>query len=438
MTHMLYRCCTLYLVEKLGYQKELFEERPYDPSFLLRGIVLDKNNACFLHINHERKVVAAVHGTKRILTAQEIEKLYKNEPVAFIGVSNERYWGCTSYFEIPYLYTFAVLVDWYDSHSNEKDPMSSYENYQTINRHIFGCIEFIYGNHESWFFKEMNENTGKYIESRLNIRKYLEDLKKNTSTKVLLLTNSSYSYASLLLNYAFGSDWDSVFDLKIYSASKPYFFVQEKPFYELGKGGPKGSPTTSLHLNGNYCAGNSKQLTAFFNTLKEKSTICYFGDEVIGDILVPNQYAGWDTISIVEELEGLEKELGLDHFMGLTPITSDALHTHPIWDSFFHYQSKHTSFWANLIHHYSLAYLPCLSRLTHYQHDKKFRIHHGGNDSQNDKEETDEAVPLCTFPDGGEKVDVVVSSEALLEAMMYKNKIRMTTDSKPLVFNIRK
>jgi hypothetical protein len=128
----------------------------------------------------------------------------------------------------------------------------------------------------------------------------------------------------------------------------------------------------------------------------------------------------------------LENQLGLDHFMGLTPITSEVLHQHHVWGTFFHYNEIHTSFWAYIIHHYSIAYIPCLSRLVHYGHDKEFKTHH--------YKDEEEGIELCVFIDAGKELDgfKVPSEEMILESLNYKNNMRMNRDATPIVFNIRK
>jgi len=64
-----------------------------------------------------------------------------------------------------------------------------------------------------YYFPDLRADVSKFIELRPSVKEYLSKVRKDTSTKVFLLTNSGFDYTNLLLNYAFGTDWQDSFDV---------------------------------------------------------------------------------------------------------------------------------------------------------------------------------------------------------------------------------
>ena len=48
-----------------------------------------------------------------------------------------------------------------------------------------------------------------------------------------VITGSHYDFASHVANYAIGEDWKDLFDIVIFFARKPSFFVEKRPFWRL-------------------------------------------------------------------------------------------------------------------------------------------------------------------------------------------------------------
>lgn len=66
-----------------------------------------------------------------------------------------------------------------------------------------------------YYFQELRDNVEKYIEKRCSIKEFLAEVRKESNTKVFLLTNSGYDYTKLLLEYAFGPDWEGKVTLSL-------------------------------------------------------------------------------------------------------------------------------------------------------------------------------------------------------------------------------
>ena len=48
-----------------------------------------------------------------------------------------------------------------------------------------------------------------------------------------VITGSHYDFASHVASYAIGEDWKDLFDIVIFFARKPSFFVEKRPFWRL-------------------------------------------------------------------------------------------------------------------------------------------------------------------------------------------------------------
>ena len=48
-----------------------------------------------------------------------------------------------------------------------------------------------------------------------------------------VITGSHYDFASHVASYAIGEDWKDLFDIVIFFARKPSFFLEKRPFWRL-------------------------------------------------------------------------------------------------------------------------------------------------------------------------------------------------------------
>eukprot|EP01128_Nolandella_sp_AFSM9_P012527 TRINITY_DN9367_c0_g1_i1.p1 TRINITY_DN9367_c0_g1~~TRINITY_DN9367_c0_g1_i1.p1 ORF type:complete len:385 (+),score=82.41 TRINITY_DN9367_c0_g1_i1:511-1665(+) len=324
---------------------------------------------------------------------------------------------------MPVGYLFAVLVDAYDRETySHPVHQTAREVYQRIDRDVSKTMGYIFLNwNESPYFKAIRANVSKFIEKRESVKQYFAQIKKETQTRVMLMTNSFAEYTDLLMKYAFGDDWKDSFDLIIYQSRKPYFFSSpipqptsnapvssvgsektkshsvapyHSPFCELDRITPVSLP---LKLGGEYYGGNNKDLTDFFISVQSSSSlspspslpattspsVCYVGDELVGDVWIPKQFCNWATVAIVEELESLEHSLGLFSDLRSHSTLTTASHISRGFSSFFHPGSESTdvSFFLHLMHHHSDHYTSCLTKLSQFSPSHLF-LTHAGDSSQ--------------------------------------------------------
>jgi len=158
-----------------------------------------------------------------------------------------------------------------------------------------------------------------------------------------VITGSHYDFASHVASYAIGEDWKDLFDIVIFFARKPSFFLEKRPFWRLD--GPVEVESfqgwEDLETGECYSQGNWKDLNEFFEycTEWEPSTSLYFGDNVLQDVLAPKKFTSTiDSILVSEEMlaEGM---VGIDH---LDHPDKDLL-TSDLWGSYFYYARNPTN-----------------------------------------------------------------------------------------------
>ncbi|XP_032999532.1 5'-nucleotidase domain-containing protein 1 isoform X2 [Lacerta agilis] len=267
---LIYDSFAQYLVKEKGYDKELLNVSPESWDFCFKGLVLDMEDGNFLKLAEDGTVLRASHGTKH-MTSEEILDTYGRK-------------------EWRHFKTMSGMV-------------SRSENGGT-------------------YFPEVKRNPGKYIQCCPDpVKKWLRRLKD--SGKILLLITSSHSdYCRLLCEHTLGNDFEDLFDIVITNALKPGFFSQppdQRPFRTL-ENDEEQEALLSLDKPGWYSQGNATHLYELLKKMtgKLEPKVVYFGDSMHSDIFSAHHYSNWETVLILEELQG-------DHAMVPTETESEPL-----------------------------------------------------------------------------------------------------------------
>jgi HAD superfamily 5'-nucleotidase-like hydrolase len=204
-----YDCCINYLVQEKHYDACIRDELKFDPTFLIKGTIADKEKGNFVKLDHRRKVIRATHGVTP-LTSEEIAQIYP-EPLDFTGTTTERFWLCTSYFEMSFISAYAMLITWIDARidaSNGSTQLTKAQWYKKINRDVFRALIFNFGGawDRGWYFPEIFREPTKYLEDCSGTRKWLTELRAR-GVKLFMVTNSDKKYADALMDHCFGIDW---------------------------------------------------------------------------------------------------------------------------------------------------------------------------------------------------------------------------------------
>ena len=166
-------------------------------------------------------------------------------------------------------------------------------------------------------------NPEKYIIKRSPAFREWLKLLRSSGKFLYVITGSHVDFASYVASYALGDDWMDLFDIVIFFARKPSFFLDRRPFWRLDGVEEVDPFTGSDELDTNHFysqvlkqfnnekykilifQGNWHDLNEFFEytTEWEPSASLYFGDNVLQDILAPNKFTqNCDSVAVSEEM----------------------------------------------------------------------------------------------------------------------------------------
>jgi hypothetical protein len=131
---------------------------------------------------------------------------------------------------------------------------------------------------------------------------------RHAGKKLLLITNSEWSYTAAMMGYAFdrylpgGMSWRDLFDIIIVSARKPHFFSTRGPLFEVvTEDGLLRPVTGALQEDRVYLGGSAAQVEAHLGLSGDE--FLYVGDHMFGDVHVTKNVLRWRTALVLRELE---------------------------------------------------------------------------------------------------------------------------------------
>ncbi len=275
-----YRHSVRLLVEEKGYPASLLETH-FDPSFAIRGLVLDGNHGNLLKLDRARQVVRACHGS-RPLARQEMDAVYgRRRLVSRAG----GFRSIDTLFEIPEGHLYAVLVDGVDAGA------ITGRTYLEVFQDVRWAIDSA---HRNGVMKaEILADREFFILRDPELPAAL-DRWKRAGKKLFVVSNSEWTFTEGVLSFLLdGQDparplWTDYFDLVVVSARKPAFFL-EKPAAEALPGQKIA-----------YSGGNALWMEDLLGAHGEE--ILYVGDHIYGDILRSKKNVSWHTMLLIPEL----------------------------------------------------------------------------------------------------------------------------------------
>jgi len=268
------------LVREQGYPAWLLDQA-YDPTFAIRGLVLDGNRGNLLKLSSERLPVRACHGT-RTLDRESLDAAYGPRRIVS---SNPGFRSIDTLFEIPESYLYALLVDALDQ------GIVQGKDYLQLFRDVRWAIDTAHRNgemkaeilaHRDFFILKDPELPGAL------------DRWKRAGKKLFVVSNSEWSFTNGVLSHMLdGQDparpgWEDYFDVVVTSSRKPVFFEEPQPAVPT-EGHPKA-------FTGGNAAWLEQQLGAF------GEEVMYVGDHIYGDILRSKKNVSWRTLLLIPEL----------------------------------------------------------------------------------------------------------------------------------------
>lgn len=284
-------------VDKLiarGYPPEI-ARLEYDPSYVIRGLTVDKQLGNVLKLDRHGHVARVLHGRRR-LSKRERRRLYRSERLVF---TPPRFALVDTLFSLPEMCLYADLVELFERRSDLT--LDTWQLFDDTRE----CIDEAHRDESLKAIVKAELET--YIEKDPGLARTLHKLRSG-GKKLFLLTNSAWEYTNAVMSFLLDGElqeyptWRRYFELVIISANKPGFFTGDEPFAEIGADGRVVSrPVGRLEKGRLYQGGNRVGTERALGFSGEE--ILYVGDHIYGDILRSKKASLWRTALVVEELE---------------------------------------------------------------------------------------------------------------------------------------
>lgn len=282
------------LIRERGYPDDI-QHLTYDPTFPMRGLILDKLHGNILKVDAGRHVVKAFHGYKPLDHLGHTT--YHRDP---IRLEPGRYHLIDTLFGLPEVGLFAALIDHFDQRGT---PIT---DFQRLFDDIRASIDLA---HRDGSLKAaILADLPRYLLRDPRLAPTLHKF-RSAGKKLFLLTNSEHFYTEQVMSFLLDGllphypTWRHYFDLTITLASKPRFFTHDAPFLELD---PDGAPLPGpaafpLRRHVIYQGGNLRDLEEHAH-LGVGNRVLYIGDHIYGDLLKSKKTCAWKTCMVVQEM----------------------------------------------------------------------------------------------------------------------------------------
>lgn len=280
------------MVERRGYPESITALR-YDPEFVIRGLVADKEHGNLFKMDRHNHVGRCYHG-RRSLSENELRRLYRDEK---INLSAPRFAWIDTLFALPEASLFTEVIDHLEGRGKSVDYAQLFADVR----------ESIDGVHRDGTLKaEVCRDLGRYLVRDPELGPALHKLRSG-GKRLFLLTNSLPDYTETVMSSLLDGvlpeypSWRNYFDLVMTAAEKPAFFSEKRPFLEVWPGGSPGGDARSLERGHVYRGGSLAEMERLWGIGGER--VLYVGDHIYGDILRSKKSSLWRTCMVVEELE---------------------------------------------------------------------------------------------------------------------------------------
>ena len=306
MEELSYRLTAQKLVEKHGYPPEVLS-LPYDPSFVVRGLVVDKRRGNIIKMNSHGHVGRAFHW-RRPMEKDDRRALYRDQK---LRISSPKYHWIDTLFALPEGVLYANIIDHLEL--VQKRPSGDYHK---LFDHIRGSIDEA---HRDGTLKTIvKADPGAFVELDPDLPHTLHKL-RSSGKRLFVLTNSLWDYTATMMSFLLDGrlpeypSWTNYFDLILVGADKPSFFTERREFFEVDRrsGQVSSTPAQRFERQHVYQGGSLERFEALINLAGEQ--ILYVGDHIFGDIIRSKKDTLWRTALIITELEDelrLQPELG--------------------------------------------------------------------------------------------------------------------------------
>jgi HAD superfamily 5'-nucleotidase-like hydrolase len=311
---LIYELMCQYLVDTYQYNSHLLKI-PYDNYFGVKALIYDSLYGNLIQLDSNGLVHTALHGVNTRLSSEKIKEIYPHTLEDIEEDTSKRFLCIFTYFDHSLSYLIANIIDLIDENNlyekSSENEIDLEKKYSFFLAHLNNGFDYLFNDfNRGNYFSSIRENPNKFIYKRLDVRQWLEKLKK-LNKKLFLATNSRFDYTDLLTKYAFGDDWKNLFDLIIVDCKKPLFFSNpNKPLFHRFIDENNIIPVTideiikDFNKNYIYSLGNSEDLHLIMSKISDKDPlVIYFGDHIKSDINALKCHTNWLAGVVIEELE---------------------------------------------------------------------------------------------------------------------------------------
>jgi HAD superfamily 5'-nucleotidase-like hydrolase len=279
-------------------------ELSFDPASVIQGLAFDLELGNLVKATRFGYVIRAHHGTHP-LSFEEQRAAYSS---TFVDLSEPRWDFMNTLFSLSEASLFAQLVDLLDA-----GRLPQALGYRELHRILRAALDEAHNLGE--LKAQIAADPDRFVELDPEVPLALLD-QKHAGKRLLLVTNSDWSYTRSMLAYAFGRflpagmSWRQLFDLVIVEARKPAFFSGRQAVYRLAdeQQGLLEPHRGALQAGGVYVGGDALLVEASLEL--SGAQILYVGDHLFGDVHVSKQMLRWRTALILRELEPEIRALG--------------------------------------------------------------------------------------------------------------------------------
>ncbi len=266
----------------------------FSPSAFTLGLVIDRELGNVVKANRFGFVRRAAHGS-RMLGFDEQREAYSR---VIVDLAEPRWYFMNTLFSLSEACLFANLVDLVD-----QGKLPAGVGYDEAFRAVRTSLDAAHV--EGELKEEISREPERFVVLDEEAALALLDLKQ-AGKKLLVITNSEWSYLSSMMSHAFdrfsGGSWRRLFDVVIVQARKPDFFTGNGPIFEVTDDSGLLRPSRGpLRPGGAYLGGNARLVEQLVGLPGE--SILYVGDHIYADVHVTKSLLKWRTALILRELE---------------------------------------------------------------------------------------------------------------------------------------
>jgi 5'-nucleotidase len=269
----------------------------FDPASVIQGLAFDLELGNLLKATRFGYVIRAHHGTRPL----SFEKQRAAYASTFVELSEPRWEFMNTLFSLSEASLFAQLVDLLDA-----GELSETLGYRELHRTLRSALDEAHSLGE--LKARIVADPDRFVELDPEVPLTLLD-QKMAGKRLLLVTNSDWSYTRSMLAYAFdrflpgGMSWRHLFDLVIVEASKPAFFSGRQAVYRITdeEHGLLQPHRGTLEPGGVFVGGDAALVESSLQL--SGAQILYVGDHLFGDVHVSKQVLRWRTGLILREIE---------------------------------------------------------------------------------------------------------------------------------------